>query len=71
MTRTDAFLFAIRKTMERQRSYIDQHEVRSIQLIISLNQKGEASVTLSPRTEDTVVGCYEGNARVSRYEFST
>jgi hypothetical protein len=71
MTRTDAFLFAIKKTLERQREYIDRHEVKSIQLVISLNRNGEASVTLSPRTEDTVVGCYEGHARVTRHEFNT
>lgn len=71
MTRTDAFIFAARKVIERQRGYIDGSNVRSIQLHIALDEHGKANVTVTPRTEETVIGCFDGNAKVERYSFST
>lgn len=71
MTRTDAFIFAAKKVIERQRGYLDGANVRSIQLHISLDENGKANVTVTPRTEETVVGCYDGNARIERHQFST
>ena len=71
MTRTDAFLFAIKKVVEQRRAFIDACDVRSIQLTVSLNRDGQANVNISHRTEDTVVGCYQGNGRYDSYNFST
>lgn len=70
MTRTDAFLFAIKKVLTAHRTYIDGAEVRSIQLTVSLNSEGKANVTISPRTEDVVMDCYDGHARSERYVFT-
>ncbi len=71
MTRTDAFLFAVKKVIESRRAYIDQFGVQNIQLTIALNKAGDASVMISERAEDVVVGCFEGNGRVSKYSFTT
>ncbi len=71
MTRTDAFLYAVKKVVERQRAYIDSVDVRSIQIHITLDHNGKANVVMTPRTEETVIGCYEGNTRVDRYQFGT
>lgn len=71
MTRTDAFLFAVKKVVEQQRVFIDSCDVRSLQITVSLNREGVANVNLTHRTEDTVVGCYEGNGRLTKYVFST
>lgn len=71
MTRTDAFLFAVKKVVEQQRTFIDSCDVRSLQITVSLNREGVANVNLTHRTEDTVVGCYEGNGRLKKYLFST
>lgn len=71
MTRSDAFLFAIRKVIEQQRNFIDACDVKSIQVIVALNSEGKANVNISHRTEDTVVGCYNGNGRYDKYLFST
>lgn len=70
MTRTDAFMFALKKVLEQHRTYIDGQEVRSIQLTISLNRDGDANVVVSPRTEDTIVGCYEGHSRIEKFSFT-
>lgn len=70
MTRTDAFLFAISKVMEQQRQFIDACDVKSIQVIVSMGREGQANVNISHRTEDTVVGCYEGTKRHDRFKFS-
>lgn len=70
MTRSDAFLFAIKKMMEQHRAYIDSHDVRSMQLTISINKAGDAHVVISPRSEDTVMGCFDGAKRLDRYDFS-
>jgi len=69
MTRTDAFLFAIKKALEEHRGYIDRCEVKSLQLTVVLSSEGKAKVDLSQRTESTVVGCFEGNGRMEKYAF--
>ena len=69
MTRCDAFLFAIKKVMEQQRPFIDSCEVKSIQVTVSINKEGVANVNVSHRTEDTVVGCHQGNSRFDKYAF--
>lgn len=69
MTRADAFLFAIKKVIDEQRALIDGHDVRSIQVTVSLGNEGKANVHISHRTEHTVVGCYDGIRRHDRYEF--
>ncbi len=71
MTRTDAFAFAIKKVMESKRNFIDTCDVRSIQITVSLNKDGQANVNMTHRTEDTVIGCYEGVRRMDKYSFST
>lgn len=69
MTRTDAFLFAIKKALEEHRGYIDRSEIKSLQVTVILNSEGRARVDLSPRTETTVIGCFEGNGRTEKYAF--
>lgn len=71
MTRTDAFLFAIKKVIEGKRSYIDSFDVRNIQLNITISKDGVANAVISQRSEETVVGCLEGTARIDRYSFTT
>ena len=71
MTRADAFLFAIKKVLDSKRNFIDACDVRSIQLTISLNREGQANVHMTHRTEDTVVGCFDGIKRLDRYNFTT
>lgn len=71
MTRTDAFTFAIKKVMEGKRNFIDTCDVKSIQITVSLNKDGQANVNMTHRTEDTVIGCYDGVRRLDKYAFST
>lgn len=71
MTRTDAFLFAVKKVMEQQRTFIDACDVKSIQMTVALDREGKASVNISHRTEDTIMGCYDGIKRHDRFSFST
>lgn len=71
MTRTDAFLFAVKKVMDQQRTFIDGCDVKSIQVTVSLNRDGQANVNISHRTEDTITGCYDGVKRHDRFSFST
>lgn len=71
MTRTDAFLFAVKKVLDQQRNFIDSCDVKSIQVTVSLNRDGQANVKISHITEDTVMGCYEGTKRHDRFLFST
>lgn len=71
MTRTDAFLFAVKKVLDGQRGLIDSCEVRSIQITVALNRDGQANVHITHRTEDTVVGCFDGAKRLERYDFSS
>lgn len=71
MTRADAFLFAIKKVMEGKRAFIDSCDVRSIQLTVSINKDGQANVNMTHRTEDTVIGCFDGVKRLERYNFTT
>lgn len=69
MTRTDAFLFAIKKAVEAQRGYIDGCEVKSLQVTVVLSSEGKAKVDLTPRTESLVSGCFDGNGRMEKYAF--
>lgn len=71
MTRTDAFLFAVKKIIEQQRAFIDSCDVKSIQVTVAINGEGKANVNISHRTESTVVGCYDGNGRVDRYVWNS
>lgn len=71
MTRADAFLFAIKKVLEGKRAFIDSCDVKSIQLTVSINSEGKASVNMTHRTEDTVIGCFDGVQRIERYNFTT
>lgn len=71
LTRTDAFLFALKKVIEQHRAYIDSSEVRSLQLTIALNREGQANVTVSPKAEHTVIDCYDGPKRHDRFIFSS
>lgn len=71
MTRTDAFLFAVKKIVETRRPYIDKFDVRTIQLTVSLSKDGNASVVINEKSEDIVIGCFDGNSRVSKYSFTT
>lgn len=71
MTRTDAFLFAIRKVLDGKRSMIDACEVRSIQITVALSKDGQANVNMTHRTEETVIGCFDGVKRLERYDFSS
>lgn len=70
MTRTDAFLFAIKKIVDQQRAFIDGYDVRSMQITVSLNRDGQANVNITHRTEETVLGCFDGNKRMDRYNFT-
>lgn len=70
MTKTDAFLFAIRKMLDQQRQFIDTCDVKSIQLTVALNRDGQANVVMNQRTEDVVLGCFQGNSRNDRYAFA-
>lgn len=70
MTRTDAFLFAIKKIVDQQRAFIDGYDVRSMQITVSLNRDGQANVNITHRTEETVIGCFDGNKRMDRYNFT-
>ncbi len=69
MTKTDAFLFAIQKMLDQQRQFIDACDVKSIQLTVALNRDGQANVVMNQRTEDVVLGCFQGNSRNDRYAF--
>lgn len=71
MTRTDAFLFAVKKVVEQQRHFIDSCDVKSLQITVSLNRDGQANVNITHRTEETVVGCYQGNGRWDKHIFTT
>lgn len=71
MTRTDAFAFAIKKVLEGKRAFIDAADVKSLQITVSLNKDGQANINMTHRTEDTVIGCFEGVRRLTRYDFST
>ena len=71
MTRTDAFLFAVKKVVEQQRSFIDGADVKSLQITVSLNRDGQANVNMTHRTEETVIGCFDGIKRMDRYNFTT
>ena len=63
-------MFALKKVLEQHRTYIDGQEVRSIQLTISLSKDGNANVVVSPRTEDTIMGCYDGHSRIEKFSFT-
>ena len=71
MTRTDAFLFAMKKVIEGKRTYIDHFDVRNIQLNITISKDGVANAVISQRSEETVVGCLEGISRIDKYSFTT
>jgi hypothetical protein len=71
MTRTDAFLFAMKKVIEGKRTYIDSFDVRNIQINITISKDGIANAVVSQRSEETVVGCLDGVRKVDRYSFST
>lgn len=71
MTRTDAFQFAARKVIERQRPYIDMMNVKSIDIHITINEAGKANVIVTPRHEETIIGCHEGVQRIEKYSFNT
>lgn len=71
MTRTDAFSFAIKKVLEAKREFIDGAAVKSLQITVSLNKDGQANINMTHRTEDTVIGCFDGVRRLTRYDFST
>ena len=69
MTKTDALIFACKKVLSDRRAYLDTHDVKSIQLTVTLNSKGDAHVLMNERSEATVIDCFEGHARVGKYEF--
>lgn len=71
MTRTDAFVKAAKIVIESRKGYIDSFDVRSIQLTITLDKEGRASVVINQRSEDVVMGCLEGPSRISRFDFTT
>lgn len=70
MTRTDSFIFAIKKMLEEQREYIDSFEVKNLQINVTFNREGTASGFVMPKVEQTVVGCFEGYARRNGYVFA-
>jgi hypothetical protein len=71
MTRTDAFLFAIKRAMEKRRAHMDVTNVQSLQIGITLSRDGQANVTIQTKEEYTVVDCFEGTARVDRFMFQS
>lgn len=71
LSRTDAFCFAVKKALEKQRAIIDECEIRSVQITIALNRNGQANVTVSHRTEDVIMGCYDGYSRNDGYIFNS
>lgn len=69
-SRTDAMIYACKKVLSDHRQFLDTHNVRDVQLTITMNAQGEAHVTTSHRTETMVIGCFEGQARLERYQFN-
>jgi len=70
MTRTDAFLFAVKKVLEKRRAYVDSGDVKSLQLTFSMHANGSINVVVDMRAEDVVRDCYDGYGRMDRYDFS-
>jgi hypothetical protein len=59
-------IFACRKVLNDHRQFLDTHNVRDVQLTITMSAKGEAHVTTSHRTETMVMDCFE----TKRYVFT-
>lgn len=66
LSRTDAMIYACKKVLSDHRQFLDTHNVRDVQLTITMNAKGVAHVTTSHRTETIVVDCFESK----RYVFT-
>lgn len=69
MTRTDAFLYAIKKHLEKNRAALDLSDFNKIELAISLNREGNAHVVMLAQVDGMVMGCLDGNSRVDRFSF--
>lgn len=71
MSKADAFIFATNKVLERQRRCIDDLNISSIQINISMSRDGRADATIAIKVEESVQGCFNGYSRVDKFVFST
>jgi len=55
ISRTDAIQLACKQVLNDKRAFIDEHEVKSVQLTISISKNGTAHVLMDSRTESLVV----------------